>query len=506
MKDGTLLGAIDLGSNSFRLELAKVEHGQIERVDYLKETVRQGAGLDANRMLSQESMQKGWECLQRFAERLKGIAPQHLRAVATQTLREARNRDEFIAQGAQILGCPIEVISGKEEARLIYQGVSHLLPQSTEMRLVMDIGGRSTELILGQGYEALEMESFRVGSVSWSTQYFPRGVFSAAAFKVATVSAKAFFEEAALTFGQKQWEKAYGSSGTIGAIGDILAANGRSAEGLSYSDLLWLKDKLLRAQVVDKLKLDGLKEDRRAVIGGGLAILMALFETLGITQLLPAQGALRQGVLFDLLDRDFSETDLRDNSVTRLMKRFDVDLPQVERVSQACQVFFSQLQTHESQTPVGSTDPGQAMRELVWAARLHEIGIAIAHADYHKHGAYILDNADALGFSIAQLHHLSQLVLGHRGKLKKLGGILENQVFVSQLLAIRLAVVVSHARVPIDLNGLELQVLHTKGLRRYLLSAPKAWAVAYPQSTYLLEQEALAWEKIGISFQLVWKI
>lgn len=504
MKNGTLLGAIDLGSNSFRLELAQVDHGQIERVDYLKETVRQGAGLDSNRVLSPDAMQRGWDCLQRFAERLNGIPTHQIRAVATQTLREARNRDEFTARGQAILGLPIDVISGKEEARLIYQGVSHLLPQSEEARLVIDIGGRSTELILGQGYEAREMESFRVGSVSWSHQYFAKGLLSASNFKLAVVAARAFFEEASNTFDVKRWQKAYGSSGTIGAIADILAATDKGGQGIDYDGLLWLKDKLVRAEAIDKLKIEGLKEDRRAVLGGGLAVLMALFETLEIGTLWPAEGALRQGVLFDLLDRDFSETDLRDNSVGRLVKRFDVDMTQVQRVSQASQVFFRQLlNLNESLEPL-SVPLGQDLRELAWAAKLHEIGIAVAHADYHKHGAYILDNADALGFSLPELHRLGQLVLGHRGKLKKLGDALQNRRFVMQLMALRLAVIVSHARGTIDLQGLQLQTSAGRGSAQVTLNAPKSWAKKYPQSAYLLEQEALSWGKVDVNFKVHW--
>lgn len=504
MKDGTVLCAIDLGSNSFRLELAQVDHGQLERVDYLKETVRQGAGLDSNRMLNLEAMQRGWDCLQRFAERLKSIPASQVRAVATQTLREARNRDEFIAKGEALLGLPIDVISGKEEARLIYQGVSHLLPQSDETRLVIDIGGRSTELILGCGYDALEMESYRVGSVSWSAEYFAKGVFSHSAFKVAIVAARAFFEEATGSFSSANWRKGYGSSGTIGAIADILVANERGAHGIGYNDLQWLKDKLIRAEAIEKLKLDGLKEDRRAVIGGGLAILIALFETLDIDVLWPAEGALRQGVLFDLLDRDFSDTDLRDNSVARLVKRFGVDTKQVERVSDASRFFFQQLQAKDTDSPKSMVPKSQDLRELVWAAHLHEIGIAIAHADYHKHGAYILDNADALGFSLPQLHRLGQLVLGHRGKLKKLGESLQDNRFVAQLMALRLAVICSHARAAIDLTAITLALGGARGFSQYTLRANRRWSKMYPQSAYLLEQEALAWDKIGVSFQVIW--
>lgn len=216
MQNGTLLAAVDLGSNSFRLEIGRFDQGQINRTEYLKETVRQGNGLDVDRNLTLEAMQRGWDCLARFGERLAGFKKSQVRAVATQTLREARNRDEFLSKAHEILGFPIDVISGKEEARLIYQGVAHLLPQSDERRLVVDIGGRSTEIIVGKGLEALHMESYRVGSVAWSMKYFQDGQFTARAFESAEIAAKAILDEATDSYRADGWDVAYGSSGTIG--------------------------------------------------------------------------------------------------------------------------------------------------------------------------------------------------------------------------------------------------------------------------------------------------
>ena len=222
MQNGTLVAAVDLGSNSYRLEIGRYDHGQIHRTEYLKETVRQGNGLDEARNLTPEGMQRGWDCLARFAERLAGFKRAQVRAVATQTLREARNRDVFLAKARQILGFPIDVISGREEARLIYQGVAHLLPQSGERRLVVDIGGRSTELILGKQFDAKVMESYRVGSVAWSMKYFPQGQFTVQAFESAEVAAKAVLDEALNAYPRSNWDVAYGSSGTIGAVADVL--------------------------------------------------------------------------------------------------------------------------------------------------------------------------------------------------------------------------------------------------------------------------------------------
>lgn len=496
MQNGMVLAAVDLGSNSFRLEIGRFDHGRIHRVEYLKETVRQGNGLDADRNLSAEAMQRGWDCLARFGERLAGFDKSQIRAVATQTLREARNRDEFLARAQQILGFPIDVISGREEARLIYQGVAHLLPQSEQRRLVMDIGGRSTELVLGQGLEARVMESYRVGSVAWSMRYFPDGHFSARAFEMAEIAAKAVLDEAANTYGVISWDFAYGSSGTIGAVSEVLTAAGWPAGIITREGLDWLLDRLLKAQSADRLRLDGMKEDRRPVIGGGLSVLRALFDLLGITKMEAAQGALRHGVLYDLVEKDQELSDLRSRSVQRLAHNFNTDALQAERLGKVASQLFQMLRQGEP-----TEESHNSQRKLVWAAQLHEIGCQISHSDYHKHGAYILDNADAPGFSLAELHRLSLLILGHRGKLRKLDADFQDSEFVHQLLCLRLAVILCHARRDPDLDDLDLQV-HDAPERRFVLTCKPGWGQAFPQSAHLLQEEALAWQKTSWSLLL----
>ena len=482
MHNGTLLAAVDLGSNSFRLEIGRYEHGHIQRVEYLKETVRQGNGLDENRNLTHEAMQRGWDCLARFGERLAGFSRTQVRAVATQTLREARNREEFIARGSQVLGYPIDVVSGPEEARLIYQGVARLLPQSDERRLVVDIGGRSTELILGQQFTPHAVASFRVGSVAWSSRYFANGAFTPQAFMAAEIAAKAVLDEALATFRPDGWDVAYGSSGTAGAVGDILTAAGGPEGLITREGLDWLQERLLRAQSADRIRLDGLKDERRAVIGGGISVLRAVFDLLQIEQMQVAQGALRQGALYDLLDREQPGTDLRSTTVHGLMQRFGVEVEHAERVARiACQLF-------DQAAPAGSE---RASRKLDWAARLHEIGCRISHSDYHRHGAYILDHTDAAGFAMPELHRLGQLVLGQRGKVRKLDVDLTDAGFALQLLCLRLAVALCHARRDPDTEGLQLQL---KG-NRFLLAARRGWAAGYPQSAHLLREEMLAWQK-----------
>lgn len=297
------LAAVDLGSNSFRLEIGEAVRSQFHRTEYLKETVRQGGGLDAQGHLTPQAMQRGWDCLARFGERLAGFGPDAVRAVATQTLREARNRDEFLHTGARLLGFPIEVISGLEEARLIYQGVAQALPQGTERRLVIDIGGRSTELILGLGPLPQRMHSCAIGSVTWSMRFFPDGQFTDAAFRSAEIAARDVLDETIALYAPDQWDVAYGSAGTINAVVDVLTASGWPAGHVSQDGLDWLLLRLLEAQHADRLQIAGMREDRRAIIGGGLSVLRALFGLLGIGQLDQAAGGLRHGVLLDLMAR-----------------------------------------------------------------------------------------------------------------------------------------------------------------------------------------------------------
>ena len=486
MQNGTLLAAVDLGSNSYRLEIGRLDHGQIHRTEYLKETVRQGNGLDAGRNLTPEAMQRGWDCVARFGERLAGFKKAQVRAVGTQTLREALNRDVFLERAHAILGFPIDVISGREEARLIYQGVAHLLPQSDERRLVVDIGGRSTELILGRHFAADVTESYRVGSVAWSMKYFPEGLFTESAFTRAEVAAKAVLDEALGSYRRGDWDVAYGASGTIGAVADVLGAAGWPPGIINRDGLAWLHERLLAARSADKLRLDGIKDDRRPVIGGGLSVLQAVFDLLEIDEMQAAQGALRHGVLYDLLDREHSETDIRSSTVQRLASKFGVDAPQATRVGKvACQL-LRQLRSGDS-----TLELDRQQRKLGWAAQLHEIGSQIAHSDYHKHGAYILDNADAPGFAQPELHRLSLLVLGHRGKLRKLDADFEDDLFVHQLLCLRLAVILCHARRDPDLKGLQL----SGDGHVITLSLRPDWPAAWPQSAHLLREEVIAWQK-----------
>ena len=501
MQNGTRLAAVDLGSNSFRLEIGRLDHGQFYRTEYLKETVRQGNGLDDDRNLTPEAMQRGWDCLARFGERLAGFKKTQVRAVATQTLREARNRETFLRKANDILGFPIDVISGREEARLIYLGVAKLLPQSSERRLVADIGGRSTELILGQGFDARVMESYRVGSIAWSARYFADGKFTSRAFQMAEIAAKAVLDEALNAYRRDSWDVAYGSAGTIGAVDDVLTAAGWPEGTVTKAGLDWLLEKLLEAQQADRLRLAGMKDDRRAIIGGGVSILRATFDLLGIDEMKSASGGLRHGVLYDLMgnteDPSAAQSDTRPQSVQRLVAKFEADATHGNRVGKIAAQLFDQLQNPSAH--LTSDDHERNRRKLMWAAQLHEIGSQISHSDYHKHGAYILDNADAMGFAATELHRLSLLVLGQRGKLRKLEADFEDEVFVQQLLALRLSIILCHARRDPDITGLKL-VQNKHQHYGFEMTCREGWGESYPQSAHLLREEMLAWQKTPCSF------
>jgi exopolyphosphatase/guanosine-5'-triphosphate,3'-diphosphate pyrophosphatase len=498
MENGNRLAAVDLGSNSFRLEIGRVDHGEFRRTEYLKETVRQGGGLDEDRNLTPSAMQSGWDCLARFGERLAGFKPDEVRAVATQTLREARNRDAFLVRANEVLGFPINVISGREEARLIYQGVAHMLERSDERRLVIDIGGRSTELILGQGLSPRVMESFRVGSIAWSKRYFPDGMFSRRSFEVAEIAAKAVLDEAFDAYHPDNWDVAYGSAGTVGAVGDVLVANGWPAGTVTQEGLDWLLEKLIATQHADRLRLAGMREDRKAIIGGGVSVMRAIFSLLGIDSMQQATGGLRHGLICDLIGTGNAEDDIRVKSVARLAKKFAVDAAHGERVGKVAAELFTHLTAEQDEA--AHTENGRLLRKLNWAAQLHEIGSHISHSDYHKHGAYILDNADAMGFSLSEMHRLSLLVLGHRGKLRKVEAELADGGLVMQLLSLRLAVILCHARRAPDLGGMQLHLQADEN--RFILSCRSGWGPAYPQSAHLLREEVVAWQKTPWSLDL----
>ncbi len=486
LESAGLLAAIDLGSNSFRLEICKAEHGQLLRVEYLKDAVRLGAGLDDARQLDDAAMTRGWTSVARFAERVRDLEPRAVRAVATATLREALNRDAFLARAHSLLGLPIDVISGHEEARLIYGGVAHYLPDTDERRLVFDIGGRSTELILGRGKTPKLVESYGAGSVELSMRYFADGRIGTRSFTAARVAAQAALEGAQGVLAAERWDAVYGASGSVGAVSDVLRAEGMTDGTITTAALDALVRRLIDAGHVDRVVLAGLKDDRRPVIGGGVAIVRALMDLLNLDHVVPARGALRHGVMIEMLDRDAPARDIRTASVQRLQRQFAVDVVQAQRVSDMALWLFAALH------PAPDERVQRAAQMLRWAAASHEVGMAVSHESYHRHGEYIVRHADAAGFADHQLERLGTLVLAQRGGLRKVDGMLaSDSVLRDQTLALRIAIVLCHARRDPDPGRLRLAGM----LGGWLLVIDTAWADAHPQSIYLLREEEKAWSR-----------
>jgi exopolyphosphatase/guanosine-5'-triphosphate,3'-diphosphate pyrophosphatase len=485
---GQALAAVDMGSNSFRLELGHLPQGRYKRIDYLKDTVRLGAGLDAHGMLSEEAAQRGLACLRRFSARLSGLAPASVRAVATQTLREARNRNAFLLRAQEALGFPIEVISGREEARLIYAGVAHLQP-SDAPRLVIDIGGRSTELILGQGRTPQVTESFGIGCVSLSLRFFEGGVITDAGFRSAQVAAGAEFEEALQPFARERWQQALGASGTAGAVSQVLLAAGITDGRITPEGLRWFIQRCIAAGHIDRIDVPGLKPDRRAVLPGGLAVLYTLATHFQIDALWPAKGALRQGVIVDLHDRlrgrdSRSPHDVRDATVAEMQQRFDVDAAQAGRVTAvALALFDAVLPDAQAET----------RRELGWACALHEVGMMVSHHDHHRHSAYLLAHVDGAGFSQSQQRRIADMVLAQRGGLRKIEPQLASETFAWQVLCLRLAAIKCHARDAADTHALALRA---RG-RDAVLEFSAAWGQGHPRTLFLLREEQQAWARNG---------
>lgn len=489
MKNGTLLAAVDLGSNSFRLEIGRYADGLIERVDYLRETVRLGGALDGRRLLSDEAMESGWNCLARFGERLRKFPKGRVRAVATQTLREARNAAVFVGVAEQRLGFPIEVISGVEEARLTFVGVTHMLPNRRERRLVFDIGGRSTEVILGRGTHAQHLESYRLGSVSWTDGHFSDGRCDGARFDRAITAAEAVFEQGAQQFAPSHWDIAYGSSGTIGAAFDMAKELGVGNGVLTRKAVDYLIAYCAQKEAIAGLDVAGVREDRLAVLPGGLSVLRAVMSTYGIDQLQQAQGALRHGMLYDLLSRQSHASDVRVQTVSALANRFQVDRAQARRVKSVALRLAKQ-----SNVPI----TGDPLRWLGWACELHEAGAIVSHTEMAKHGAYLLGHVDAPGFTMEETDWLSALIRSQRGKLKSVTAWLADPAYCNSILCMRLALIFCHHRQAPQVEGISLS-WSGKGVE---LTVLQGWAQRNPQSWWLLNVERMYWAKVGIDLRL----
>lgn len=485
------IAAVDLGSNSFRLQLARVVDDHLIFHDSLREVVRLGAGLGDDKILSDEALHRAIDCLNRFGERLRGLSPQAVRAVATNTFRVAKNAPQLLKAAQDALGFPIEIIAGREEARMIFVGVSHSLPKANHKRLVIDIGGGSTEFIIGEGLEPLEMESLYMGCVSYSLRYFTDGKITEAAFKSAQIAAATEIQSISKKFKSKHWEEAVGSSGTARTLGEILRLNGLTDGAVTLDGLHQLRHLLIKSKEVKKIELNGLSADRAAVISGGLAIMLSAFEGLGIEKLTVANTALREGVLYELLGR-MHHDDTRDLTVNSFMRRYHVDREQVKRVQTLALTLLSQL--HHKLT----MDNEVAKQYLIWAAKLHEIGISIAHGGYHKHSAYIVENADMPGFSKMEQECLGFLVRAQRRSLGKQQMPLLSDDRTALVMIFRLAVLFHRNR--LDIKPPELNLAwHKDG---FGLDVENDWLAKNPLTDAELASEIDYWKELNMTLSL----
>jgi len=485
-----LLAAVDLGSNSFHLQVGRVDGGQIYPLDTLREVVRLGAGLTSEKRIDRATQARALEALQRIGERLRGLPRSAVRAVGTNTLRVAKNAPQFLREARAALGFPIEVIAGREEARLIYIGVAHSMPPLAENRLVVDIGGGSTEFIIGKGLEPLLTESLYMGCVSYSLAYFPDGRIEKSRFKKAELAARQELAGMAGAYRTAGWREAAGSSGTARALETMLRENGFTEEGITLEGLERLKSLLLKHERADPDRIAGLRKDRAAVIPGGLSIMLAAFAELGIEHMGVSDGALRHGVLYDLLGR-VQHRDMREATVTQFMRRYHVETAQAERVQQlALRIFDSINKEKEEQ------EPDRLL--LDWSARLAEIGLSVAHAQYHKHSSYILSNADMPGFSRMEQQRLARIVLAHRGKLGKMQDAgLEGSDW-TLVFALRIAALVLRNR-----TDARFPMLRVAGDEAgYQLDLPQAWLEENPLAAAALETETDHWKAVGMKFSI----
>lgn len=443
--DESILAAVDLGSNSFHMIVARLtEDGSLLQIDKLKEMVRLGAGLDDKNILSEQAQQRALDCLERFGERLKEVKPRNIRIVGTNTLRKAKNSSTFIKKAQQLLGHSIDIISGIEEARLVYLGVSHTIATDDDKkRLVIDIGGGSTETIIGTRFSPILMESLFMGCVSMTMRYFADGQITEKQLRKADTYARQELERISYPFIKTGWDEVIGTSGSTRAIFDVIQAEGFEDSKITKNAMEQIRERLLKSKYIEKIDLIGLTEERRPVFVGGFVVLNAIINSLNIQSIQTSDGALREGCLYDLLGR-IKHEDVRENTVQRMIERYSIQSEHANNTTATADTIFKGL------AKSWSIKKDKYQNILRWAALLHEIGLTIAHAGYHKHGAYLAKNSDMPGFSFQDQQFLATLILTHRHKinLAQFDELPEKYIYPAMKLAIilRIAVILHRSR------------------------------------------------------------
>jgi exopolyphosphatase/guanosine-5'-triphosphate,3'-diphosphate pyrophosphatase len=489
-----MYAAVDLGSNSFRLHIGKSIAGQMHIVRTARDPIRLAAGLGPDGALSREAMETAVRSLRDFSSILREQRLDAVRVVATNTLRVATNAEALLPRLEAAIGYPVEIISGEEEGRLIYMGVSSALAavgnHPGEQRLVIDVGGGSTEVIAGRGNQIELVESFSIGTHPQSAAWFPGGRIDARSFEAAVNAARARFEDAADQYRAHGWQAVYGSSGTIRAVSDVIARN-RIGEGIrngaiSIDSLLALRDKLIAAGHADGFDLPGIKRERVIVMAGGLSVLLGAMQEFGVRAMTAINAGLRLGVLSDLELRAH-RSDRRDGAIQDCMRRFGVDDERAQRTASIARQLYDKL---------GGSDEG-LRRHLLWSCMLHEVGLAVSHTGAHKHAAYIVEHADLPGFTNREQRLMRDIVLAQKGNLRKVREALVAPDLARAVLAMRLAAVFMHARVDGDLDGLKLRMKN-----RIEIDTPRGWLKQHPTVAAWFEKEAAAWGEVGVGFQV----
>ncbi|MDX1796319.1 MAG: exopolyphosphatase [Hydrogenovibrio sp.] len=496
-QDQKLYAAIDLGSNSFHMIIARDVHGQMQVVDKHKEMVRLRSGLDKDGYLTKEAFQSGIECLERFGQLLKNFPESRVRTVGTNTLRNARNSKEFLKQARKALGHEIQIIAGQEEARLIYLGVSHGLPSNDEQRLVMDIGGGSTEYIIGRGFEQQHLTSTEMGCVSITQYFFADGEIHDTNMAKAINHCRLILRPHHMKLTNLGWETVIGASGSIKAIGSILQENGWTEGEITLEGMETLQSHLVEAGSVHQAiesGLKGIKEERIPVLIGGLAILIATFKELSIAQMLVSANALREGLIFDTLGRLYA-SDVRETSVTSMQTWLKIDLQQAQRISDTALAFYHQVQAIWDLDDDSYSYP----KLLNWAAQLHEGGMVLSYKRYRHHSAYLVENSEMAGFTQQEKFMLSAMILNHRGKFNmdsfKALSSPHDEKLVYLTVILRLAVRIHRGR-EMDIPDITLSVPKDNQLH---LCFADDWLDDHPLTQLDLEVEADRLKPLGFS-------
>lgn len=494
-QDARIVAALDLGSNSFHMVIARAVGDELSILDRLRDPVRLAAGLDEQGNLDEETVARALDGLERFAQRLREIPPSRLRVVGTNTLRSARTSSHFLSRARRILGVPVEILPGAEEARLIYLGVAHDLADDAGPRLVVDIGGGSTECVVGERFEARLTDSLEMGCVSFSRRFFPKGALSRAGFKRAELAARVELEGIQERYAEAGWQHCVGSSGTIKAVDEVLRVNGWSESGITLTGIRRLRKTMIAAGGTEALNVPGIQADRAPVFPGGVAILKAIFQGLGIERMVTSQSALREGLLYDLLGR-IAHEDVRDRTIASLSQRYRIDEPQARRVEGTALALLDQ--TAEA-WGLGAED---ARQRLSWAAALHEIGLAIAYSGFHKHGAYLLEHSNLPGFSLEDQRLLAAIVQEHRRRLDRT--VFEALPPFHRELALRLCVLL---RLAVQLNrsrsARPLPPLVARASEDGLeLVFPEDWLDSHPLTRADLEAETALLADAGLRLEV----